>query len=212
MAGPAHEDQPIASNKKARFNYEILETVEAGLLLLGSVTSWKISASILSCPASQAWCSLLRPGEPIPARPPVPQGQRPLTSNPPLTSRSGQPGGRVAVELGVRVGVSVARGVLVEVNVGLIPGVSVKVGVLLGTTRVEVELGVGVDVGRVCAVPVGVAVGVAEAGGRSQKLLSESTLPESGHRYWIHPELRTVPPVDAAPEEVYPAESVSMML
>ena len=36
MAGPTHEDHPIASNKKARFNYEILETVEAGLLLLGS--------------------------------------------------------------------------------------------------------------------------------------------------------------------------------
>jgi SsrA-binding protein len=32
----AHDDHPIASNKKARFNFEILETVEAGMLLLGS--------------------------------------------------------------------------------------------------------------------------------------------------------------------------------
>jgi len=36
MAGPTQDDHPIASNKKARFNYEILETVEAGLSLLGS--------------------------------------------------------------------------------------------------------------------------------------------------------------------------------
>ena len=32
----AHDDHPVASNKKARFNFEILETVEAGMLLLGS--------------------------------------------------------------------------------------------------------------------------------------------------------------------------------
>ena len=36
MPGHSGEDKPVASNKKARFNYEVTETVEAGIVLLGS--------------------------------------------------------------------------------------------------------------------------------------------------------------------------------
>lgn len=36
MAGPEHDEQAVTTNKKARFNYEVLETVEAGMSLLGS--------------------------------------------------------------------------------------------------------------------------------------------------------------------------------
>ena len=36
MAEHERDEQPVASNKKARFNYEILETVEAGMSLMGS--------------------------------------------------------------------------------------------------------------------------------------------------------------------------------
>ena len=36
MAEKGKDERPLASNKKARFDYEVLETVEAGLSLLGS--------------------------------------------------------------------------------------------------------------------------------------------------------------------------------
>ena len=96
----------------------------------------------------------------------MPQGRRPPVSKPPLTIRSGQPGGNVIVGLGVWVGVLVKRRVAVGVDVAAV-GVCVRVGV--AETRVvgvavpvaeDVGVGVGVDEARAVGVAVRVDVGV----------------------------------------------------